>query len=397
MKGWQKTPDSRNFSRLERCGLSRVSEFFLEEREDHSVLTVTGDWTVHTVGALDASLRKLKRSGLPVIVDVQQLQKLDTAGAYLIDRTVRESCEQGALDYRLQGQHPYAQDLLSLVTSQSAPCEDDEPHKVSAVDVLARIGHAAVDFWSESYETMSFMGQATYTTGKMLLQPHKIRWTSVVSVMEEAGLDALPIISFLSFFVGVVIAFIGATMLQQTLGSTVFTVELVGWAMMREFGVVLTGILLAGRTNSSFTAQIGSMKMRQEVDAMKTLGLDPIETLVVPRVIAMLIMTPFLAFGATMAGLFGGLIISWTMLDISPILFITRIQEIVVINNFWVGMAKPPVFGLIVALVACRQGLDVGGDVQSLGKATTASVVHAIFLIIVTDAIFAMIYMELDI
>ena len=215
--------------------------------------------------------------------------------------------------------------------------------------------------------------------------------------MEEAGLDALPIISFLSFFVGVVIAFIGATMLQQTLGSTVFTVELVGWAMMREFGVVLTGILLAGRTNSSFTAQIGSMKMRQEVDAMKTLGLDPIETLVVPRVIAMLIMTPFLAFGATMAGLFGGLIISWTMLDISPILFITRIQEIVVINNFWVGMAKTPVFGLIVALVACRQGLDVGGDVQSLGKATTASVVHAIFLIIVTDAIFAMIYMELDI
>ena len=130
---------------------------------------------------------------------------------------------------------------------------------------------------------------------------------------------------------------------------------------------------------------------------MKTLGLDPIETLVVPRVIAMLIMTPFLAFGATMAGLFGGLIISWSMLDISPILFISRIQEIVVINNFWVGMAKTPVFGLIVALIACRQGLDVGGDVQSLGKATTASVVHAIFMIIVTDAIFAMIYMELDI
>ena len=376
---------------------TELSEFFLEERDGATVLTLTGDWTIRTVGALDEPLRALELPPLPVILDVQQLQLLDTAGAYLIDRTVRESCAQGAIQYEFQGEHAQARDLLALVTSQSEPCDDDEPHRTTVVDVLARMGHAAVDFWSEAYETFSFIGQATFTTGKLLLQPHKIRWTSVVAVMEEAGLDALPIISFLSFFVGVVIAFIGATMLQQTLGSTVFTVELVGWAMMREFGVVLTGILLAGRTNSSFTAQIGSMKMRQEVDAMKTLGLDPIETLVVPRVIAMLIMTPFLAFGATMAGLFGGLIISWSMLDISPILFISRIQEIVVINNFWVGMAKTPVFGLIVALIACRQGLDVGGDVQSLGKATTASVVHAIFLIIVTDAIFAMIYMELDI
>lgn len=375
-----------------------MSEFFVEEEADRVVLRVTGDWTVKTANKLDHKLRDVDLpNSNDVILDVTELGRLDTAGAWLIERTLGSAEPASPQGYEVRGEHDSAEALLSLVYERREECPPAEPHRFTIVDFFARIGRGTVHFCKEALETLSFIGQSVASTVKLLLQPHKIRWTSVVSVMEEAGLDALPIICFLSFFIGIVIAFIGATMLQQTLGATVFTVELVGWAMMREFGVVLTGILLAGRTNSSFTAQIGSMKMRQEVDAMRTLGLNPIEALVTPRILAMLIMTPFLTFGATLSGIFGGMMISWLALDISPILFIARTQELVTIQNFWVGMSKSPIFALIVAVVACRQGLQVEGDVQSLGRATTASVVHAIFLIIVADAIFAMIYMELGI
>ncbi|MAP93558.1 MAG: ABC transporter permease [Ponticaulis sp.] len=378
-------------------GTFELSAFQLVDAGDHAILKVVGDWTVSTVGEIDSEIRKLKLPDKPVVLNVTELGRMDTAGAWIIERTLSFPSEQSADGFRIEGRHDEAEALLNLVYERREDGPPHEPHRFTLIDFLARIGRVFVNFLEESADTLSFIGRVVASTLKLLTQPHKIRWTSVVSVMEEAGLDALPIVCFLSFFVGVVIAFIGATMLQQTLGSTVFTVELVGWAMMREFGVVLTGILLAGRTNSSFTAQIGSMKMRQEVDAMRTLGLDPIETLVTPRVLAMLIMTPFLTFGATLSGLLGGLIISWLALDISPILYVARLQDLVTVQNFWVGMSKSPFIALIVAIVACRQGLLVEGNVQSLGRATTASVVHAIFLIIVVDAVFAMIYMELGI
>ena len=373
-----------------------MTKFHLDDQGDFTVLAVAGDWTIDTINSLDSDLLHLELPGKPLRIDVSALGKIDTAGAFMIDRTLR-SCETASADFELIGEHREAQSLMTLVRDASDPCETHADRKYSLVDLLARVGEGTVDFLEEGVQTLSFIGRVVVTTSKLLMKPHKIRWTSVVAVMEEAGLDALPIVCFLSFFVGMVIAFIGATMLQQTVGATVFTVELVGWAVLREFGVVLTGILLAGRTNSSFTAQIGSMMMRQEIDAMRTLGLDPIEVLVAPRVLAMLIMTPLLTFGATLSGLFGGLMISWLALDISPVLFVTRLQETVPIQNFWVGLSKAPVFALIVAIIACRQGLQVKGDVQSLGNATTASVVHAIFLIIVADALFAMMYMELNI
>lgn len=371
--------------------------FVVDDLGDHTILKVSGDWTIQSAGDLDRELHGLDLPDHHTVLDVSELGKLDTAGAWLIERTLGTAEPTTFPGYDIRGHHREAEALLRIVSERREECPPDEPHKMDFVDLLARIGQGSVHFLEETAETLSFVAKALYGTIKSIVQPHKVRWTSVVNVMEEAGLDALPIVCFLSFFIGMVIAYIGATMLQQTLGATVFTVELVGWAMMREFGVVLTGILLAGRTNSSFTAQIGSMKMRQEVDAMRTLGLDPIDALVTPRVLAMLIMTPFLAFGATLSGIFGGMMISWLALDISPVLFIARTQELVTIQNFWVGMSKSPVFALIVAIIACRQGLKVEGDVQSLGNATTASVVHAIFLIIVADAIFAMIYMELGI
>jgi phospholipid/cholesterol/gamma-HCH transport system permease protein len=278
--------------------------------------------------------------------------------------------------------------------SAPIPATPAPDHGVYAL--LERTGEGFMNLLSETLATLAFLGETLVTCGRLLLQPWKLRWTSIVAVMEEAGLDALPIIAFLSFFVGMVVAFIGATTLSD-FDLEIYTVELIGYSELREFGVVLTGIVLAGRTNSSFTAQIGTMKMRQEIDAMTTLGLKPMEVIVAPRVIAMVLMTPVLAFVATLAGISGGIVVGWLSLDINPAVFIERLRNSVPIDQFWVGMSKAPVFGLVCALIACRQGLNVGGSVQSLGRATTTSVVQALFSIIAIDAMFAIFYMELGI
>jgi phospholipid/cholesterol/gamma-HCH transport system permease protein len=214
--------------------------------------------------------------------------------------------------------------------------------------------------------------------------------------MEIAGVDALPIVVLLAFAIGLVVAYLGARILGD-FGASVFTVELVAFSMMREFGVVITAILLAGRTGSAFTAEIGAMKMRQEVDAMRVMGLEPMEALVVPRVIAMLIMTPILTFAAIMAGIIGGMLVAWGALGVSPLLYFTRISENVEAQHFWVGMSKSPAFAVVIAIIGCKQGLSVGDDVGSLGRRVTASVVQAIFMVILLDALFAIWFLELDI
>jgi phospholipid/cholesterol/gamma-HCH transport system permease protein len=177
----------------------------------------------------------------------------------------------------------------------------------------------------------------------------------------------------------------------------VFTVELIGIAVLREFGIVITAVLLAGRSASSFAAEIGSMKMNQEIDAMRVMGVDPYEALVLPRFLALLLTMPLLVFVADVAGLAGGLVVTWSALDLSPAFFIQRIQENVPIQHFWVGLWKWPVLSIVIASIGCRQGMDVGGDVESLGRHVTAAVVHAIFAIILIDAVFALIYMQLDV
>jgi len=230
---------------------------------------------------------------------------------------------------------------------------------------------------------------------RMILQPHRIRWKSVVSLIESVGLDALPIVALLSFFIGAVLAFMGSDLLAA-FGAKVFVVDLVGIGVLREFAVIITAILLAGRSNSAFTAQIGSMKMRQEIDAMKVIGLNPFETLVAPRAIACLVSTPILTFAAMVAGILGGLLVAWTQ-GITPVLFSARLTEVISMKHFWVGMVKAPVFGLVVAVIGCRQGLAVQGSVDSLGRRTTTSVVQAIFTVIVLDAMFAMLFLKMGV
>ncbi|MCI4643927.1 MAG: ABC transporter permease [Hyphomonadaceae bacterium] len=358
--------------------------FTVREEDGARILCAQGDWTVMTVHKVDRDTELGALDG----VDVTAIGDIDTAGALVLSRLAGPALEH------LSGTHESARQLISLMTQTDIACDPPSLPGGSLMDLLERTGRSSIRLWNESVETLAFLGEALSTCTRLIFQPRRLRWTPMVAVMEEAGLDALPIVAFLSFFVGMVVAFIGATSLSE-FGATIFTVELVGISMMREFGVILTAIILSGRTNSAFTAQIGAMRMRQEVDAMTTLGLSPMEVLVAPRIFAMVVMTPFLSFISTLSGMAGGMLVGWLALDISPVVFTARIQDYVPVSNFWVGLSKAPIFGLIVALIGCRQGLLVGGSVQSLGKHTTTSVVQAIFSIIVIDAVFAIFYMEL--
>lgn len=371
------------------------TRFQVETADDgKQVLSVAGEWTIWTIARVENDLRASKVRH-DATLDVTRLERIDTSGAYLIDRAL------GALQGNdnpipIRGKHPSVERLLAEVRRASPAAPPDPIRPPGFIALLDRAGHGAVDAWRELLGILSFIGETMATMGRLVMNPRRIRWTSVVSVMEEAGLDALPIVSFLSFFIGLVIAFIGANLLAM-FNASVFTVELVGIGMLREFGAVLTAILLAGRTDSAFTAQIGAMKMRQEIDAMRTIGLDPMEALVAPRLIALLVMTPLLTFAATIAGIGGGLIAAWTAMGISPTLFIERFKDVVPEQHFWVGIVKTPVFAIVIALVGCRQGMLVEGDVVSLGRRTTSSVVQSIFLVIALDAMFAVLYYFLDV
>lgn len=370
--------------------------FTLNEEGERTVLAVAGDWIVSEIGAIDAKLRALALTEFAI--DVSELGKLDTAGAFILDRTLRAGRAEGSDHIAIVGDHPTAEDLI-LRVSEAGGSEAQQPRKPTGfLDVLANVGLHAKHLSEVALATLSFFGETLVTCARLIANPRRMRWTSMFSVMERAGFDAIPIVAFLSFFIGIVLAYMGAfTLSAYGGGAEVFAVELVGVSVMREFGVLLTAIILAGRTNSAFTAQIGAMRMRQEVDAMQTLGLSPMEVLVAPRVLALVIMTPILTFIAVIAGLFGGMMTCWIGMDINPTVFIQRTQDYVPLQNFWVGMSKAPLFGLVVALIGCRQGLEVTGSVQSLGSRTTTSVVEALFSIIVLDAIFAIFYMEMGI
>ena len=356
-------------------------------------LAISGDWTIWTIPNVARGLERHDLTG-PLRVDVSGLGNLDTSGAYLIDR-VLHGVNSDAL-HDVVGSHDQLNRLLDVVREGPRPVKLEEPHRPGVIMLLDRAGRGALDAWNELLGTLSFVGETMATLARLIVRPSRIRWTSVVALMEEVGIDALPIVTFLSFFIGLVIAFIGANLLAM-FNAAVFTVELVGIGVLREFGAVLTAIILAGRTNSAFTAQIGAMRMREEIDAMRVIGLDPMETLVAPRLIALLVMTPLLTFAATIAGVAGGLFAAWIAMDISPTLFIERFQDTVPPQHFWVGLIKTPVFATVVALVGCRQGMLVGGNVLSLGQRTTTSVVQAIFLVIAIDAVFAVIYYLIDV
>lgn len=372
------------------------ADYNIEFVNGDALVKATGPWTFKTVAELDGRFSKdtYEKDYNNVVYDLSQITDLDTAGAYILARAIR--CETGkCFLWKVEGGHRGHTRLLQAAAD--AVSGRPQPRVRQWYDVFDRMGRASSTFATELYDTMAFLGRFMMVLLRMVTQPGRIRWKSVVALIEDVGLNAAPIVMLLSFFIGAVIAFMGANLLAA-FGAQIFMVDLVGFAVLREFACLITAIMLAGRSDSSFTAQIGAMKMRQEIDAMTVIGLDRYETLVAPRAIACLVSAPALTFLAMCSGIFGGMLVAWLgPTDISPILFFERMRETVLISNFWVGIVKTPFFALIIAVIGCRQGLAVTGSVESLGTRTTSSVVQAIFAVIVMDAIFALIFLQMGV
>ncbi|HYG27093.1 MAG TPA: ABC transporter permease [Caulobacteraceae bacterium] len=371
--------------------MEAAADFSLERGENGETAVLTGDWTSMTLGDAGARLGQALRDCRRPTLDLTGIGRCDTHGAYTIVRSADGLKSAGELKAR-----PETRRLLDLVAEASQ--EERAPvRRISSAQVMTeRVGKGVVDLGWDFLRTTAFTGRVLTTAGRAIVNPRHIRLPSVVSLFERAGLDAIPIVATTAFFIGAVVGLIGANMLSQ-FGAQVFAVELIGIAVLREFGILIAAILLAGRSASSFAAEIGSMKMNEEVDAMQVMGVDPFDGLVLPRFIALLLAIPLLTFVSDMAGMIGGLLVTWTVLDLTPAFFLQRIVDNVGAGHFWVGMSKAPVMALVIAGIGCRQGMEVAGDVESLGRRVTAAVVHAIFAIILIDAIFALIFMELDV
>jgi phospholipid/cholesterol/gamma-HCH transport system permease protein len=372
-------------------GMTSAADFQLRSTDDGRSAVLTGDWTAVGMGKAADRLAESLRGESEVVVDLREVGRCDTSGAYGVLRAVRLS---GHGDRIVAP--PEIETLLALVTSATRAAPTPARVRRPLYDLFDRIGRGVVDIGLTILDFMVFNGHLLVATGRAFANPRRIRWAAVFSLAERAGLDAMPIVALTSFFIGAVVGLLGANLLKQ-FGAQVFAVELIGIAVLREFNVLITALLLAGRSASSFAAEIGAMKMNQEVDAMRVLGVDPFDSLVFPRFAALLLTIPLLVFVATLAGLGGGLVVAITVLGLNPEGFFHRLVENVGVTHFWVGMSKAPVMAVVIAGIGCRQGLDVGGDVESLGRHVTSAVVEAIFMAILIDAIFALIYMQLNI
>ncbi|RKQ71112.1 phospholipid/cholesterol/gamma-HCH transport system permease protein [Litorimonas taeanensis] len=383
--------------------MADTAHYTLETSGDTLRVHAYGQWTMNNANKLFEQLRK-DEVGLEashVEYNFSELESLDTSGAYILGRLMEKRGPQFEGQGLLLRKWEVVSGTEGQLTLMRAACDATlgDPPKTTRpwYDALYRLGRATERFGIEVYETLVFIGHFFAVFGRLCLTPHKIRWKAVVALIEKVGLDAAPIVMVLSFFIGAVIAYMGANLLAS-FGASVFMVDLVGFSVLRELAPIITAILLAGRSDSAFTAQIGAMKMRQEIDAMTVIGLDTYETLVVPRALACIVSTPILTFLAMMSGVFGGMLVAWGGgADISPSLFLNRFREAIDTTQLWVGLAKTPFFGLIIAIIGCRQGLAVTGSVDSLGERTTTSVVQAIFAVIALDALFAILFFQLGI
>ena len=348
----------------------------LEEEGGRIVARLSGELVV---GALPGPAER-GAARRAAAVDVSGVRRLDTAGAWL----VRELAPGGAVE----GATPVQTRLLDLVRDHERPAARTTPRRRSLAGAVTALGAAVHARAGEAAGAVSFLGRVVAGLGALAVRPRRLRLTSLVHHMEEAGLAAVPIVALMGFLIGVVLAFQGAVQLRQ-FGAEIFVVDLIAISVLRELGILLTAIIVAGRSGAAFTAALGSMKMREEVDAIRTLGLDPVEVLVVPRVLALLLVLPLLGFLASVMGLVGGALMAWVELGVDPGLFRSRLGETVAASHALVGLVKAPVFALIVGVTGCHNGLRVGGDAESLGRLTSRSVVTAIFLVIVADAAFS--------
>ena len=359
-------------------------------------LHISGDWTLANYARLKQLNAQLAgKYDDSTHVDLDDVTRLDTAGASLLVELLGAERVSQLADTTSRLPAADRALLQTVYSSMRDFCVPTKaPEENTGIQVLSRIGCAVDKLWQDSLKLLGFIGLILQTLARNLFRPKQWRITPVVAHIEQIGLNAAPIVVLLTFMVGAVVAFLGATVLAN-FGAGIFTVDLVAFSFLREFGVLLTAILLAGRTASAFTAEIGSMKANEEIDAIRTLGLDPMDLLVLPRVLALLIALPLLTFLAMMAGILGGAVVCIVSLGISPDMFISLLHSDIGVQHFLVGMVKAPFFAFLIAAVGCLEGFKVAGSAESVGEHTTSSVVQSIFIVIVLDAVAALFFMEM--
>jgi phospholipid/cholesterol/gamma-HCH transport system permease protein len=368
-----------------------AAELTISGEGDCLTVRAGGRWTGEGAAALDRRLHALDAKGYRrVRFDLGALEALDTVGAWLLNRTGAELRGRG-LQVEMANVPPPIAPLMERVGETGAPAVPEPRRPMRLLELLDQIGAGTVGALRFGYDLLGFFGLVSLRLARVLARPWRLRLTSTVRHLEETGLNALPIVGLISLLVGLVLAYQGVDQLRP-FGAEIYMVNLVGIAALREMGILLTAIVVAGRSGCAFTAEIGTMKVNEEVDALSTLGLDPVEVLVLPRLIALILTLPLLTFFADVMALLGGALGGLLIIGMTFPQFLEQLSTAVTPTMFWVGMVKAPVFAFVIAMVGCFEGLRVAGSAESVGRLTTKSVVESIFLVIVLDALFSILF-----
>ncbi len=348
-----------------------------------NVIHCRGAWTLLNVTELERCSKTLQWPDAPeLLCDAGEVAAMDTGGALLLYRNI-ERLRRTGRNVSLHGLKPEFAELVRLIETSASRTQVADPRSVGwgvrVTQAIRRKQDAVI-------HGLAFLGETTVTLGRSLLRPRSIRWRALLRVIELDGVRALPITGLLTFLVGIVIAYQGAEQLRK-FGTNIFIVDLVGISLVREISPLIVAILIAGRSGSAYAAEIGTMKVTEELDAVRTLGISPINLLVLPRSLALVIALPLLTVYADVLGVFGGMLVATSQLNVSFTEFLARFEEAVAVRHFLIGLAKAPFFAMIIAMVGCYQGLQIRGGVDDVGRHTTIAVVQSIFLVIVFDAI----------
>jgi phospholipid/cholesterol/gamma-HCH transport system permease protein len=357
-------------------------------------LEFSGAWIGRGVGAIGPQLDALSGAAqLRLSVDCESIDALDTAGAWTIQKLLTRMRSEGAT-VEVRGLRPEFANLFAAVGQHLAnPPEKATP--LAPPSHLESLGRSAEAALKQGVAMLGFIGEYTVALGGCIAHPSRIRWRPIFFNIRSAGFDALPIVGLLSFLLGVVIAYQGVSQLRQY-GANIFVADLVGLSMLREFAPLMTAIIIAGRSGSAYAAQIGTMAVTEEIDAMRTIGIAPLELLVLPKLIALLVVLPLLTVFADVLGVLGGMIMARAQLGVGFSEFSERFVKAVSVTAYLIGICKAPVFAVIIATVGCFQGFRTKGGADSVGRQTTLSVVQSTFLVIVADALFSVAFSALD-
>ena len=357
-------------------------------------LVLRGNIGIADLPEIERGLSALPR-GAAASIDLSDAERVDTSIAWAMLRTQKAAATSGGR-LEITGANAAVAQILETVRNALPEPDAEEPAPRGLSAWLEQLGATVVEIGQNAMRFTGVLGLFVSRLGRCAIHPRELRLTALVTHCHDVGVRAVPIVALMAALIGVVLAFQGAAQLTQ-FGAEVFVVDLIAISILRELGILLTAIIVAGRTASAFTAAIGSMKMRQEIDAMRTIGIDPAQALIVPRILALVLMLPILGLIANVAGLLGGALMAWIELGVSPAMFGTRLSEGTDVTNVIVGLAKAPVLAVLIGVIGCEAGLRVGDTAESLGRMTSAAVVAAIFAVILADALFSIFFQQIGI